>query len=315
MKRILILGGCGYIGTILTNDLIKKNNVIVYDSQWFGNFLKPNKNLKIIRGDIRFINSSIFKNIDTVVHLANIANDPSVDLSPELSWEVNVLSLLDILNKCKKNKVKHFIFSSSGSVYGIKKEKHVTENLDLLPISTYNKTKMIAERILLSFSDSLIYHIIRPATVCGYSPRMRFDVSVNNLTIQALKNKKIKVFGGKQIRPNVNIKDISRIFNHFIINSKKIKSGIYNAGFENLSIIKIAKIIKNFTGAKIKIIKNSNDPRSYRLDSSKLIKTGFKPLNDVNSAVTDLIDMYKKNKLKESDKNYTVKWMKKNKIK
>jgi nucleoside-diphosphate-sugar epimerase len=315
MKRILILGGCGYIGTILANDLLKKNKVIVYDAQWFGNFLKPNKNLKIIHGDIRSIDSSIFKNIDTVVHLANIANDPSVDLSPELSWEVNVLSLLDILNKCKKNKVKHFIFSSSGSVYGIKKEKRVTEKLDLLPISTYNKTKMIAERILLSFSDSLIYHIIRPATVCGYSPRMRFDVSVNNLTIQALKNKKITVFGGEQIRPNVNIIDISRIFKHFIVNSKKIESGIYNAGFENLSIIQIAKMIKKFTGAEIKIIKNDNDPRSYRLDSSKLLKTGFKPLNGVNSAIRDLIDMYKNNKLKVSDKNYTVKWMKKNKIK
>ena len=314
--KILILGGCGYIGTRLTNDLLKKNiKVVVYDTQWFGNFLKPNKNLKVIKGDVRSIDNKIFKGITSVVHLANIANDPSVDLSPVLSWEVNVLSLLDILNKCKKNNVKHFIYSSSGSVYGIKKEKHVVEELDLIPISTYNKTKMIAERILLSFNDSLLFHSIRPATVCGYSPRMRFDVSVNNLTIQALQNKKINVFGGKQIRPNVNIADISRIFQHFIFKGKKIKSGFYNAGFENLSILKIAKIIQNLTGSKIKVTKNDNDPRSYRLDSSKLIRTGFKPLYGVKSAVEELIEMFKKNKLVASERNYTVKWMKKNKIK
>ena len=122
------------------------------------------------------------------------------------------------------------------------KRKKVTEDLDLVPISTYNKTKMIAERIMLSFRDDLIYHIIRPATVCGYSLRMRFDVSVNNLTIQALKNKSINVFGGKQTRPNINIKDISRIFQYFMINKNKIKSGFYNAGFENTSILDIAKL-------------------------------------------------------------------------
>ena len=313
--KILILGGCGYIGSKLTEDLISKNlKIKVYDTQWFGNYLKPHKNLEVVKGDIRKIDSKLFKNIDTVIHLANIANDPSVDLSPILSWDVNVLSLFDILSKCKKNKVKHFIYSSSGSVYGIKKEKKVVEELDLIPISTYNKTKMIAERVMLSFKDDLICHCIRPATVCGYSPRMRFDVSVNNLTIQALKNKEINVFGGKQIRPNVNINDISRIFQHFIFNKKKIKPGFYNAGFENMSILKIAKIISQLTKAKINIIKNSNDPRSYRLDSNKLIKTGFKPLFKVKDAINDLINIFNKKKLNDSDVNYTVNWMKKNKI-
>ena len=313
--KILILGGCGYIGSKLTEDLISKNlKIKVYDTQWFGNYLKPHKNLKVIKGDIRKIDSKFFKNIDTVIHLANIANDPSVDLSPILSWDVNVLSLFDILNKCKQNKVKHFIYSSSGSVYGIKKEKKVVEELDLIPISTYNKTKMIAERVMLSFKDDLICHCIRPATVCGYSPRMRFDVSVNNLTIQALKNKEINVFGGNQIRPNVNINDISRIFQHFIFHKKKIKPGFYNAGFENMSILKIAKIISELTKAKINIIQNSNDPRSYRLDSTKLIKTGFKPLYKVKDAVHDLIEIFNKKKLNVSDVNYTVSWMKKNKI-
>ncbi len=314
--KILILGGCGYIGTKLVNDLLNKNlKIIVYDSQWFGNFLRPHKNLIVIKGDIRSINNKVFKNINTVIHLANIANDPSVDLNPVLSWDVNVLSLIDILNKCKKNKVKQFIYSSSGSVYGIKKEKKVVEDLDLVPVSTYNKTKMIAERIILSFKDDFICHSIRPATVCGYSPRMRFDVSVNNLTIQALNDKVINVFGGNQIRPNVNIGDVSRIFQHFVFNKNKIKPGFYNAGFENLSILEIAKIITQFTVAKINITKNTNDPRSYRLDSSKLLKTGFKPQYTVRDAIKDLIDMFKKKKLKASNINYTVSWMKKNKIK
>ena len=314
--KILILGGCGYIGTKLTNDLLRKNfKITVYDTQWFGNYLKPHKNLKVIRGDIRSINDKIFKEKNTVIHLANIANDPSVDLNPVLSWDVNVLSLLNILNKCKENKIKHFLYSSSGSVYGVKKQKKVTEDLSLVPISTYNKTKMVAERVLSSFRNDLICHIIRPATVCGYSQRMRFDVSVNNLTIQAMKNKKINVFGGDQIRPNVNINDISRIFQHFIINKKKIKPGFYNAGFENLSILKIAKIISKLTGAKINIIEDNNDPRSYRLDSSKLLKTGFKPTYGVKDAVQDLINMYNKKKLIVSDINFTVKWMKKNNIK
>jgi nucleoside-diphosphate-sugar epimerase len=313
--KILVLGGCGYIGTKLVKDLLEKNRkVTVFDTHWFGNYLKPHKNLKIIKGDIRKIDEKIFKQVNTVVHLANIANDPGVDLNPSLSWEVNVLSLIDILNKCKKNKINQFIFSSSGSVYGIKREKKVTEDLDLLPISTYNKTKMAAERILLSYADNFRCHIIRPATVCGFSPRMRFDVSVNNLTIQALKKRIITVFGGEQIRPNVNINDISRIFQHFIFKGKKIKTGFYNAGFENLSILKIAKLVRSYTGAEIKIIKKNNDPRSYRLDSTKLINTGFKPIYGVETAIQDLISMYNANKITESDINYTVKWMKKKRI-
>ena len=188
--HILITGGCGYTGTILTNDLIELGHkVTVVDIQWFGNFLKNKKNLKIIKKDIRGINKVSFKGVDTIVHLANIANDPSVELNPNLSWEVNVLATQKLIEKAISNKVKHFIFASSGSVYGIKKEKNVTENLSLLPISTYNKTKMVAERILKSYENKIKIHSIRPATVCGYSPRMRLDVSVNMLTFQALKKK------------------------------------------------------------------------------------------------------------------------------
>ncbi len=311
--RILILGGCGYIGTKLVQRLIlnKKNKVIVYDIQWFGNYLKNKKNLKIIKGDIRNIPDKVFKKIDVVVHLANIANDPGVELNNSLSWEVNVLATLDVIEKSIKFKVKKFIFSSSGSVYGIKKEKNVTEKLSLVPISTYNKTKMIAERILFSFKDKINIFSVRPATVCGYSPRMRLDVSVNNLTFQALENNVIKVFGGSQIRPNIHINDLCRIFEHFIYKKKTLKTGVYNAGFENLSIYEIAKKIAKKTKAKIKIIKNTNDPRTYRLNSDKLLKTGFRKNFSVDYAINEIIEVYNKKKIKNNDKFFTVKWMKK----
>ena len=145
-----------------------------------------------------------------VIHLANIANDLSAELNPELSWNVNVLGTIKLLELCKQ-KIKKFLYASSGSVYGIKTEKKVTEDLSLIPISLYNKTKMTAERVLLSYSKFMKTHIIRPATVCGYSNRLRLDVSVNMLTYQALKYKKITVLGGKLIRPNLHIKDMIRI--------------------------------------------------------------------------------------------------------
>ena len=171
--NILVTGGCGYTGTLLTNDLVELgHNVTVVDTQWFGNHLKKRKNLKIIKLDIRDHESIPLKKIDTVLHLANIANDPSVELNSKLSWEVNVLATQKLVENSIKNKVKHFIFASSGSVYGVKKEKKVTENLPLFPISTYNKTKMIAERILKSYENDIKVHCIRPATVCGFSPRM-----------------------------------------------------------------------------------------------------------------------------------------------
>ena len=207
--NIMVTGGCGYIGTQLVNLLLKNNfHVLVIDTQWFGNYLLKHKNLKIKKKDIRDLNLSDFKNINSIIHLANIANDPSVELNPTLSWEVNVLASQKLIELSIKAGLKHFIYASSGSVYGIKRERKVTEDLDLVPISIYNKTKMISERVLLSYAEKIKVHCIRPATVSGYSDRMRLDLSVNMLTFQALKNKKITVFGGKQIRPNIHIKDM-----------------------------------------------------------------------------------------------------------
>merc|ERR1711991_406465 len=142
----------------------------------------------------------------TIIHLANIANDPTVAMDPELSWNINVLGTHTLIDKASRAGVEHFIFGSSGSVYGIKDEPNVVEDMELVPISTYNKTKMVAERVIMSYSKNLKVHCIRPATVCGYSPRMRLDISVNLLTMQALKKGEITVLGGSQTRPNINIK-------------------------------------------------------------------------------------------------------------
>ena len=167
---------------------------------------------------------------------------------------------------------------------------------------------MIAERVFLSFKDKIRINCIRPATVCGISPRMRFDVSVNLLTLQAIKKKQITVFGGNQIRPNIHIKDMVRLYEFFL--RKNVPSGFYNAGFENLKIIDIAKMIKEKISVKIKVIK-SNDPRSYRQDSSRLIRLGFKPIYQVSDAIDEIIKFNKNKKIKTNLSNFTVKWMKK----
>lgn len=308
--KILITGGCGYTGTILTNSLIKKDyKVKVVDTQWFGNYLLKNEKLEVLKKDVRNIEVSDLKNIDKVVHLANIANDPSVELNSKLSWEVNVLATQRLIEYAVKNKVKQFIFASSGSVYGIKIEDQVTEDLPLLPISTYNKTKMIAEKVLKSYENDIIVHTIRPATVCGFSPRMRLDVSVNMFVFQALKDKILKVHGGKQIRPNIHIQDLINVYNHFIENPN-LPAGAYNAGFENLSILEIAQKVSKLIPSKIEISHN-NDPRSYRQNSDKLVSSGFKQRFTVEDAIREIEDQFMNKKFKETDKCYTVKWMKK----
>ena len=208
--NLLITGGCGYVGSVLVPRLLQEgHDVRVIDTQWFGNHLQAHSALTVVEGDIRSIQPTLFADIDAVIHLANIANDPGVELNPSLSWEVNVLATQQIATMAVKAGVKQIIYASSGSVYGVKDEEQVTEDLDLVPISTYNKTKMIAERVLMSYASEIQIHNIRPATVCGLSPRMRLDVSVNMLTHQALANNEITVFGGEQVRPNIHIQDMT----------------------------------------------------------------------------------------------------------
>jgi len=308
--NFLITGGCGYIGTNLTKYLLNKGHKVkIIDNLWFGNKLKKNKNLKIIKEDIRNFDKLKISNTYAIIHLANIANDPTVELNPNLSWEVNVLASKLIADHALKNKVKKLIFFSSGSVYGIKKENRVTEDLKLNPISVYNKTKMIAERVFLSYKNKIDIKCLRPATVCGLSERLRLDVTVNKLTFDAFYKKKIFVDGGSQVRPNVNLRDIERVVDFFLFSKKNFKNDVYNMGFENYSILKIAKKIQSKTGAKL-IINKSVDIRSYRQDSSRLIKTGFKPLFTVDNAIDELIEYFKKNKKsKFGTQNFNLKKM------
>tara|TARA_Y100000591_G_C21841715_1_gene706047 strand:+ start:1038 stop:1991 length:954 start_codon:yes stop_codon:yes gene_type:complete len=308
-KKILVTGGCGYVGSVLVNKLLKKEaSVVVFDTQWFGNYLEKNNKLEIIKDDIRNIDKYNLTEFDKIVHLANIANDPGVELNPSLSWEVNVLASHQIMDKINNSSIDQIIYASSGSVYGVKEEENVTEELSLVPISTYNKTKMVSEKVLLSFKDKFKIHCIRPATVCGLSPRMRLDVSVNMLTFQALKNKVMTIHGGQQVRPNIHISDLTNAIIHFLEN-KNIESGVYNAGFENLSILDIANRVKEKVKSEIKILP-VNDIRSYRLNSDKLINTGFKKTSSVNDAIDEIVKNFNNGKLIEKDSYYTVKWMK-----
>ena len=308
-KKILITGGSGYKGCVLIPKLLDKNfSVINIDKNLFGKNLIKHKYVKNYNLDVLEIEKINLKNVYACIHLASIANDPMADLNHSLSWETSALGTKVLVDHLIKNKVNKIIYASSGSVYGIKNEKKVTEDLSLNPISTYNKVKMVTERLLISYKDKINVIIIRPATVCGLSKRMRLDVSVNALTFQALKNKVITVFGGKQKRPNIHIDDITDLYLFFL--KKKIKFGIFNAGFENLSILNIAKKIKKEIPSKIKIIKNSNDPRSYNLDATRLLKIGFRPKKKISNAINEIKEAYLSGKLKDKKNFYSVKWLK-----
>lgn len=309
--NILVTGGCGYKGTILVPKLLNRGyRVTVLDAMWFGNFLQPHNNLEVIEGDVRNIDDINLKGIDIIIHLSSVANDPCGDLDPKLTWEISALATMQLADKAVRNGVKQFIYASSGSVYGIKDEEQVTEDLELKPISEYNKTKMVSERVLLSYSDDMIVQMIRPATVCGYSPRMRLDVSVNLLTMQALTKGEITVFGGQQTRPNIHIDDITDMYLHMIDQGENV-TGIYNAGFENISILDIAEKVAERIPAKITVTE-SNDPRSYRVNSDKIIATGFVPKKKIDDAISEITEKYNNGILKDEDQFYNLRWMQRN---
>jgi nucleoside-diphosphate-sugar epimerase len=308
--KIFVTGACGYKGTVLVPKLLDQgHDVVAYDTQWFGNHLVPARGLKLIKGDVRDIDNISLEGIDAVIHLASIANDPCGDLNPKLTWEVSCLSTMRLAEKSKRSGVKQFVYASSGSVYGVKEESQVTEDLDLVPISEYNKTKMVAERVLLSYSDEMVVQIVRPATVCGLSPRMRLDVSVNMLTMQALQARRITLHGGAQVRPNIHIDDITDLYVYFINNPDK--KGVFNAGFENISLLEMANMIASHITCDIEITQTI-DQRSYRLNSDKLLATGFKPKKNVSHAIFEIRDAYQEGRLIQNPSFYNLKWMESN---
>ena len=278
------------------------------DVEWFGDFLPSKfKHLRQVK-NVDEMTEKDLNGVDHVIYLASVANDPSVDLNPAFSWEVNVLKLGGFLELCRRQAaLKSFIFASSGSVYGLSDAERVHEEIELVPLSAYNKTKQIGERVCLSYSDDFKVHVIRPATVCGLSNRMRFDVVVNLFVLQAFNNSKVTVTGGQQIRPNIHMKDMVSVYLHFLQNHK-LPSGTYNAGFENLPISEIATEVSRVCGVEVEFVP-SNDPRSYRLDSSKLLATGFERKHSVSEAISEIYEALASGKIEDNPRFHTVKWM------
>lgn len=307
--QILVTGGCGYVGTHLTEALLARTDhaVTVVDTAWFGNYLQPHPRLTVCVKDIRATDGFDLSRYDTIFHLAGIANDPSAELNPGASWEVNVLATMRLADRAARQGVRQFVFPSSGAVYGVRSEPRITEDLDLMPISEYNKTKMVAERVILSYGDAMTTTIIRPATVCGYSRRMRLDLTVNGLTMQALTKKRITVFGGSQVRPNVHIDDLVDLY---LFALERRLAGVYNAAFENLTVLEIAKLVAAQIDADIDVQSSTVDPRSYRLCSDRLCATGFRPAKSVSIAIGELAAAYRDGRLTDEPNWHTVSWMK-----
>lgn len=300
-KKIFITGGAGYVGSLLADYLSSKNySVTVYDLFIYGKDVFNNAdNINLIKGDIRDqkLLKETIKGHDIVIHLACISNDPSFEMDPNLGKSINYDAFRPLVEISKKSKVKRFIYASSSSVYGIKSEQNVHEDMDLEPLTDYSKFKAQCEEILNKYSDKTFDTVtIRPATVCGYSKRQRLDVIVNILTNLAFHKGEITVFGGEQLRPNIHIKDMVRAY-ELLINAESslINGKIFNAGWENKSVNDIANTVKNIVGKNVKIIKvKTNDNRSYHISSNKIKKElNFVTKFTIEDAVKDLLYAFK----------------------
>jgi len=323
MKKVLVTGGAGYIGSVLVPKLLQKNyKVIVLDRLFFGidglKNMESNKNLQVVKGDIRDTSliDKLTRGIDAIIHLAAISNDPSGELNPDLTVKVNYKATANLVKIAKKNGVRRFINASSSSVYGIKEEPDVTEELPLEPLTIYSKTKAWAEEVVRESADKTFTAVsIRCATVCGYSPRMRLDLTVNILTAHAINKGIITVFGGEQKRPNIQIEDITDWYINLLkVQEEKITGEVFNAGYENYTIMEIAKMVKNIVGKHIEIKKEeTRDRRSYHICSEKIKRVlGFKPEKTVKDAIMDVKDAFERGKIKnwEDTNYYNVKKMK-----
>lgn len=321
MKKIFLTGGAGYVGSVLTPKLLDAGyEVTVFDWMLYGEHVLPDHpSLTAVKGDIRD-EDALAKHIpghDAVIHLACISNDPSFELDPDLGRSINLDSFEPMVRTAKEAGVKRFIYASSSSVYGIKEEPEVTEDMTLEPLTDYSKFKVECERILESYrDDSFDTLTIRPATVCGYSPRLRLDLTVNLLTNHAVNNGKITVFGGEQKRPNIHIEDMSDLYRYVLeLPSERIDGGVYNAGYENHKVKDIARMVKEVVGPQVEIETTpSDDQRSYHVSSEKIRKElGFAPQHTIKDAIQDLVDAFEAGKIPEPmerDVYYNVKRMK-----
>ncbi|OGN65420.1 MAG: UDP-glucose 4-epimerase [Chlamydiae bacterium RIFCSPHIGHO2_12_FULL_49_9] len=324
--RICIPGGAGYVGSRLVPELVKQgHDVVVLDLYLYGDDvfkeLANSSKLIQIKGDVRDSKTvdRALKGCDAVIHLACISNDPSFELNPDLGKSINLDAFEPFVVQAKKHKIKRFIFASSSSVYGVKDVPNVTEDMSLEPLTDYSKFKAECEKILFKhMSDEFICTVIRPATVCGYAPRQRLDVVVNILTNLAYNNGKVKVTGGSQMRPNIHIEDMVRVYLHVLECPKeKIQGEIFNAGYHNHTVLDLGKMVQKIVSKKRPVdlvVEPTNDNRSYHVSSEKIAKKlGFKPKFTIENAVEDLVKAFEAGKLPDSlsgDRYFNIKTMK-----
>lgn len=323
-ENILVIGGAGYVGAVLVPKLLRNGyKVKVYDLFIYGEHVfdavKDDPNLTLIKGDVRDIKKldSAIKGSDAIIHLACISNDPSVELDPNLAKSVNLDCFRPCVQSAKKHKVKRFIYASSSSVYGIKDVPDVTEDMELEPLTDYSRFKAECEKILKEeMIDDMTTLILRPATVCGYSPRLRLDLTVNILTNHAVNNKKIRVFGGSQMRPNLNIQDMTDLYLKTLeYEHEQIHGKIFNAGYENHTVMDIAKMVQSVIGEDIPIeVVPTDDNRSYHVSSEKIKKElGFVPKYTLIDAIKSLKQAFDLGWVKDPMNNslyYNIKRMK-----
>ncbi|MFC1990594.1 NAD-dependent epimerase/dehydratase family protein [Chloroflexota bacterium] len=296
-KRILVTGGCGYVGSVLVPKLAQRHQVTVVDSMMFGNHLQPMNNLVVVKGDIRDaqLMRSLSSEATDMIHLASIANDPCSDLDPAITYAVNRDAVAQVVDAARECGVKRFMNASSSSVYGVKEEESVTEELSLEPITLYAKLKAESEQIVASAtSEEFTTVSIRSATVCGVSPRMRFDVIVNIMAKAAIVDGVITVFGGDQYRPNIHIDDITDLYVILVeMPGGKINGKVFNVGSTNHTVKEIAEMARKETGAVINIDNNVTDSRSYRISSERIKRElGFEPGKTIRQAIKDIKEAF-----------------------
>jgi nucleoside-diphosphate-sugar epimerase len=302
-RKILVTGGAGYVGSNLVPKLLAAGyEVCVFDLYLYGESaladVRGDEKLTEVRGDLRdpVAVRHAMRGVDTVIHLACISNDPSFELDPDLGKSINYDCFPDLIRAAKDAGVSRFIYASSSSVYGVKQEEQVTENLSLEPLTDYSKFKAMCEEVLLdSREPGFEVLVLRPATVCGYAPRLRLDLSVNIMTNHAVNNRVIRVFGGAQVRPNIHIEDMTDLYLQTVTApAQRIDGRIYNAGYYNLSISDIAETARKEVGSDVKIeVEPTNDYRSYRINSDLIRKElGFAATRDIATAVRDLRDAF-----------------------
>lgn len=303
-ETVLVTGGGGYVGAVLVPKLLAEGHrVRVLDLFIFGKHVldgvKGHPRLQLISGDLRdrSLLERAIPGCDAIIHLACISNDPSFELDPSLGKSINYDCFFDLVAVAKKNKVRRFVYASSSSVYGVKDVPNVTEDLPLEPLTDYSKYKALCEDVLLAERcPGFVTLIVRPATICGYSPRLRLDLSVNILTNLAYHNRKITVFGGEQTRPNLHIQDMVDFYAQSLRWSEESIDGkIFNVGFQNMKIREIADLVRAEVGLDVQIVTTpSNDLRSYHVSAEKIRRElGWTPKHTVKQAVQDLVAAFK----------------------